>query len=288
MSRAEGFVGQRLQVLPYTVQRAALRRPGTRQLLVTACGVYPRAAGHGFTRDAGTPETVLLICSAGRGWVSAGGDLSPISSGQAVLLPPGPPHAYGADPTDPWTIWWLHLAGSAVPDLLAAARVSTAARVLMVGDIRQTVGLIDTIIDRTERDSTEHSLLGAAGAAWHVVALLAADHGRQSVKDSPIEAAVTYLRDHVAASVSVAALARRAGLSPSHFAARFRQEVGTTVGAFRTDLRMAAARHLLDTTTTPVADIAAAVGYPDAFYFSRRFRAVHGCTATAYRQQSKG
>jgi AraC-like DNA-binding protein len=51
---------------------------------------------------------------------------------------------------------------------------------------------------------------------------------------------------------------------------------------------MARARELLDPPELPVASIAATVGYPDAFYFSRQFRAVHGTTPLRYRAQHKG
>lgn len=289
VTRAEGFVGQRLCVLPQAMQDSALRRPGTRSLVVTACGEYPRAAGHGISRDAGVPEAVVLVCAAGRGWFAVGDTAPvPVRGGQAVLLPPATAHAYGSDDGDPWTIWWLHVAGSDVPDLLAAGPAPSSCGPWAVVDPLHAVGLIDRIITTMEIDSSERNLLAAAGAAWHLLAVLAADRGRHAAVDSPVDQAVAYLRDHYAAELSVAELARRAGLSASHFSARFRDQVGCTVGAFRMNLRMSAARNLLDTTADPVSEIAAAVGFSDPFYFSRRFRAVHGRTATSYRRLSKG
>ena len=231
----------------------------------------------------------MLICAAGRGWFTVGDHaVSPVRSGEAVLLPPGTAHAYGSDDSDPWSIWWLHVAGSDVPDLLAAGPAAPSRGPWAVADPLHAVGLVDRIITTVGTDSSERSLLAAAGTAWHLLALLAADRGRRVAVDSPVDQAVSYLRAHYATALSVGELAQRAGLSPSHFAASFREQVGCSVGAFRTNLRMSAARTLLDTTSDPVSDIAAAVGFSDAFYFSRRFRALHGCTATSYRQLSKG
>jgi AraC family transcriptional regulator of arabinose operon len=60
-----------------------------------------------------------------------------------------------------------------------------------------------------------------------------------------------------------------AGPSPSHFSALFRAATGGGVVEYTKRLRMARARELLITSSRGIGDIAAAVGYTDAFYFSR-------------------
>ncbi len=49
-------------------------------------------------------------------------------------------------------------------------------------------------------------------------------------------------------------------------------------------LRMARARELLLVSTQSGTEIAAAVGVADPFYFARRFRPIHGCSPTQFRQ----
>jgi AraC family transcriptional regulator of arabinose operon len=46
---------------------------------------------------------------------------------------------------------------------------------------------------------------------------------------------------------------------------------------------MARARQLLITSDHTVAEIAASVGYPDPFYFSRQFSAVNGVSPREFR-----
>src|SRR5690606_25707388 len=141
------------------------------------------------------------------------------------------------------------------------------------------------LVDQLAKDETEPNLILAAGLAWSLLAQLAADklagaHG----PTEPVRAAQDHLREHFADPVRVTDLARLAGLSPSHFAALFRRATGSGVIEYVKRLRMARARELLVTTGVDVRDIAAAVGYDDPFYFSRQFRAVHGCSPSAYRQ----
>ena len=35
-----------------------------------------------------------------------------IKSNQCFILPVNVPHSYGADDTDPWTIYWIHFKGT--------------------------------------------------------------------------------------------------------------------------------------------------------------------------------
>ncbi|WP_367379412.1 helix-turn-helix domain-containing protein [Subtercola boreus] len=79
-----------------------------------------------------------------------------------------------------------------------------------------------------------------------------------------------------------------AGLSPTHFSWLFKQQTGSPVLHYQTQLRMARARELLDTTDDQVSTVAALVGYDDAFYFSRQFRKIHGTTPLRYRALHKG
>jgi AraC family transcriptional regulator of arabinose operon len=88
--------------------------------------------------------------------------------------------------------------------------------------------------------------------------------------------------------VSVAEPAAMSRLSGSHFAALFKSRIGYPALQYQTQLRMARALELLDTTDQSIAAVAAATGYTDSFYFARQFKKVHGVTPFGYRGQRKG
>ncbi len=158
-----------------------------------------------------------------------------------------------------------------------------------MGDPARIVALIDTIIRRMERDETANTLLASAGAAWHAMALLAADRRTVSgQRADPIEATIEHLRANVATRISLEDLAGMAGMSVSHYSALFRRATGSGALEYQTRLRMGAARELLDTTDRTIASVAAQVGFTDALYFSRQFRRIHGTSPTGYRSQDKG
>ncbi|MFI6424337.1 helix-turn-helix domain-containing protein [Promicromonospora sp. NPDC050880] len=284
----DGFPGQRLRVLPSAVVRAASQAGPASRLLVTDAGYFPHAANHGRVRARGAVGTIVIVSAAGRGWCRTPGGLHRIDAAQALVIPAGVPHEYWADDDDPWTIWWMHARGPDVGEFerdLARHAGPDDVAVVEVHDQVRVLADLERVVDALEADETYPSLLRCAGAGWSVLAQIGADAAAGSpVRGEPVRAAQEYLRTHLDAVVEVAALARRFGLSTSHFSARFRAATGGGVVEYVKRLRMARACELLITTELPVADIARSVGYPDPFYFSRQFRTVHACSPTAFRQ----
>lgn len=275
-------------VLPDPRVAEALGSPGTRSLLVTDSGYFPEARFHGRTRSVPIPQAVVLLCVKGRGWCETSAGRFTIRAGQAAVLLPGMPHSYAADVDDPWTLWWAHLDGRDLAELLALGNVRAEAPVRSMADVYSSVSLVKEIVGWMERDTTQSSMLAATGAAWHLLSLFAADRTSSSSASDAVERAAEYLRDHVNQRANVDELARMAGVSPSHFASLFKKQTGYPVLHYQTQLRMGSAREMLDVTNKPIEEIARAVGYPDSFYFSRQFKKLHGTTPSAYRRRHAG
>ena len=283
----DGFPGQRMHVLPTPLVAEASGRPPTSMLLVTDAGYFPHAAQHGRIRRSGTSQAIVICCADGTGWCELAGRRHRVGPHQVLVIPPGVPHRYQADPDQPWSIWWLHVRGSDLDDLLAAIGLTPKAPVATLGDPYRAFTLLESVCDDLARDETSASLAAAAGAAWHLLALLAAERGGRSRDRQPIARAQAHLREHLAAPVSVPVLADLVGFSPSHFSARFRSVTGFSVLDYVKRLRMARSRQLLITSEHSVAEIAAAVGYRDPFYFSRQFHEVNGQSPRDFRRQAR-
>jgi AraC-like DNA-binding protein len=211
----------------------------------------------------------------------------PVSSGDAVVIPPMTPHTYIADELDPWSIWWLHATGSDVEELVDAIVGSERRPVVPLRDAYTAVGFIEHIVASLEHDETLATLYESSGGAWRLLCQLAADRlrGVPATTDR-IQIVQDYLRSNLSAVVSVGELSRLAGLSASHFSALFKASTGIGVMEYVKRLRSARARELLLTTTLSIAEVAERVGYTDAFYFSRQFRAINGTSPRQFRDRS--
>jgi transcriptional regulator GlxA family with amidase domain len=93
-----------------------------------------------------------------------------------------------------------------------------------------------------------------------------------------------WLPDHLADELGVEALAARAGMSARNFARVFRRETDTTPAAYVEELRVEAARRLLEDTDLTVGAVAARVGLKHAETLHRVFRRALGTTPDRYRQ----
>lgn len=93
------------------------------------------------------------------------------------------------------------------------------------------------------------------------------------------------LEDAPQSDLTVADLAREAGVSTTHLTRRFRAAYGLSVTGYRTLKRIQYALQQLSMPDGHLADIAIEAGFHDQAHFTRHFRAVTGTTPSAWRQQ---
>ncbi len=289
----DGFAGQHMVVLPRPLVSAAGRHPLLRSLHVSDAGYFPEAARHRVERPQGLGAVVLILCRAGRGWArigGAGGATQSVGPGDAVLIPAGRPHAYGADEEQPWTIQWVHFAGTEAADWCRWQGWPAGGGVRRLRAGTPEAMDLGRVHEELEAGHDERRMLAAAAALrWALARLdpaVAAESGEPT--RLAVEAVEAWMREHSGGRATLAELARRAGLSAAHFAALFRRRYGFSPIDYFLRLKIRRACSLLDATEWPVARVAAEAGFEDPLYFSRRFRAVMGVSPRAYRKLPKG
>ncbi|ROM55150.1 hypothetical protein BK648_06530 [Pseudomonas poae] len=96
---------------------------------------------------------------------------------------------------------------------------------------------------------------------------------------------VALMHEEIAHAWTLDELARRAGLSRTALAERFRKTMGDTPLNHLRTLRMQQAVQLLTETDRPLEAVATAIGYQDAFSFSKVFKRSVGLSPKAFRQR---
>ncbi|MEN6358044.1 MAG: AraC family transcriptional regulator [Armatimonadota bacterium] len=95
-----------------------------------------------------------------------------------------------------------------------------------------------------------------------------------------------YIRKHYDKRLTLSELANMCGLHPQYFCHRFSVEIGMSPMVALSNERIEAAKKLLANTYLPIAEVAARVGYNDAYHFSKRFKQITGLSPKHYRDQS--
>ena len=115
-----------------------------------------------------------------------------------------------------------------------------------------------------------------AGAAGHHVGWLFA------LGDPHLAAAIGAMHAEPATRWTLAALAKKAGMSRASFAQQFTEKVGTSPIDYLTKWRMLLAANHLTQGNSSLAELAASLGYDSKSAFGAAFRRVMGCSPREY------
>ncbi len=115
---------------------------------------------------------------------------------------------------------------------------------------------------------------GGAGSGWS-----------HAVRDPAIHRAVALLQADVARPWTLELLAQEAGLSRTALAEKFRDAMGETPLAHLRTLRLQKAMQLLGEPRRKLDEVARAVGYQDAFGFSKAFKRAVGVSPGEFRRR---
>lgn len=172
--------------------------------------------------------------------------------------------------------------GLAMAYLRVAAVIAARRLVTDAGAEPQQVLDEALIAEALRADSVEG--LGAARALL-TAAIDCRDRSGRGPGDTPVGRARAYLSRRFAdPNLMLQDVAGEVGMSQSHFSTVFAQETGITFTQYLTGLRIGKAKELLEATPLRSSEIATAVGYNDAHYFSYLFKKHTGVTPSDYRK----
>lgn len=288
----EGFANERLLVVPPARLKQIRTLPVLRDLRVTDLGLFSKAENHLVVRRGGAPEFILIYCLAGRGGGQVGGKSFALEAGDLVLLPPNVSHRYFADETLPWTIFWFHFTGERAADYVRALGMESGEMVLHAPRIEEMQRAFEETYQHALDGFTEAGLLGMATGFMRMIGLFRRHSRSRNLRSRRAEDKVLQvvgtLQERLSEPWTVDQMAALAGMSPAHFTVRFKAQTGEAPLSYLIHQRMQRAAAMLQRGGGLIGEVAEAVGYDDAYYFSRLFRAVHGISPREYRKRLQG
>ncbi|MCS7048629.1 MAG: AraC family transcriptional regulator [Verrucomicrobiae bacterium] len=255
-------------------------------------GHFLRMPDHFMQRERPVDYLIIWVL-AGEGWVDSESVRRTMRAGDLCVLLPERPHAYGANPDNPWDIVWAHFDGQ------WAGWFAQEIRRGGEGAWWVGLGLDAAIRDRWLELVMMHAQSGPDGGI-HCDTGLAALLGMivERVQRAPQRVTTScgfdaaklqrYIHEHLREPLTLAQLAAVANLSPAHFTRVFKKQFSVSPMYYVIQKRVALACTLLTETNLAVKQVSAAVGYDDPYYFSRLFHKVTGTTPTDYRAAHRG
>ncbi len=237
---------------------------------------------HWQWRTQGEAHYTLWMALAGTGYLSCAGRTYQIRPGSFFVFSPGQ------------AITAMHTSGPRVTRFSAhfqpvrgGRRLKGVSGLPLLGGqaepLTQVQGRIDALmrlaISREAGDQLSRGLYELLRD------LMAGDPGTGAAGLSPaVGEAIRLFREQAAGVDSIEALARRLGVSRSHFDREFTRQVGQAPRQFLIQCKMIEARRYLESSQLRVGEIAEALGYRDIYFFSRQFKQQVGLSPLNYRR----
>jgi AraC-like DNA-binding protein len=226
-----------------------------------------------------------VLVEAGRGSLdTAPTGRQPIVAPSLFWLIPGVRHTYGPLPGTAWDERWVLFSGRLVDHLLSGGLIEAASPIVPLRQGSEVPGLFAAL----SAEVRLHSPLGDAAAAATVGRLVtraAIEARRGAAAGTEGDALVRELRERAIGQLDIAGFAAASGVSPATLRRRFLAATGMPPKAFQLRVRLDRAKELLATAELSIAEVAAAVGLEDPFYFARLFQQREKCAPTEFRNR---
>jgi AraC family transcriptional regulator, arabinose operon regulatory protein len=203
--------------------------------------------------------------------------------GSLMIWTPRDGHFYGRE-TAPWDHSWFHCAGRHIPQILRAARIPVREPFAVSDPLILENFLLETAAELNGWRRPDETIL--RNLFENFIRRLARHIFRKAERLAPAE--LLALRAHVenrfAEKLRLRDLARRVGWSVPHLCTEFKRFFGLPVVQYLMQVRMNQAAYLLRDHNRRVGEIAAIIGYPDLYTFSKMFKRSFGLSPRNFRR----
>ena len=241
-------------------------------------------------------EGMLEICYLYRGCQSyeLEGRRYQLRGGDVLVTMPGEWHSTGPDPENRGVLYWLilqptrptrHFLGLPSADATALVRALRSLPSRHFRAPRRCHARLETVLSGARDSGALDTIARRCTLVGLLLDLVEASRTRP-VRHSEewLAPVLEAMQVHLDRNVRVPDFARIAGLSPSHFTARFREAMGTAPAEHFLGLRIDEAKRRLRDTQHPVTRIAMELGFGSSQSFATAFHRLSGCAPSAYRR----
>lgn len=252
---------------------------------------YPVCVGHfiygpGYRLNRSSYDSFLLMyMETGTMTLETEHGKSVASAGDFVLLDCYRPHSYYT--SQGCTSLWCHFDGP-LAEAYFNTIVSRLGNVISLSAPAPAVRELSALLQLFRQGQPVREALISKLLNDLLTLFLLNDSEQFSAAGTPsvIEKSAAYINENFSGNLTVAELARRAGLSQYHFIRCFKKETGFTPHEYLVNTRLNTARYLLKNSRLSVKDICFQAGFSSESVFCGAFRRHTGLSPSQYRAQN--
>lgn len=283
--KQEGFLGQKMIVLPYNAEEEILKNPIVGSLYATDIGYYPYAKDHDRERKKGCPQYILIYCTEGCGWIYLDKIRYELSPNTYFIIPKMNAHHYGTYEEDPWSIYWIHFTGSKSDHLFERYADNLQPIVRPVPFSERHITLFYEIYYALENGLDSKNIEYANIRFFEFITSFIYGVTKKNFgpENDQVRESIDFMKANLDKSLTIEDLANQLQYSISHYSFLFKKATGTSPLHYFNQLKMQQACQYLSFTNLSSKEICFKLGFEDPYYFSRLFKKMMGFSPSKYR-----
>lgn len=289
-SLKEGFLGQKLIVLPKALKKTLRANPITQSFLITDIGYYPKASNHHRVRRHGSNEYIFIYCTDGAGAFKYNERSQKILPNQFFIIPKHTKHEYWADSKNPWSIYWMHFDGS-MAKYLCDRYLENSQKNILIPFEKERIDLFNQVfkIFKSDYVSTGMEYANILGLSF-LSSFIYSDIEKDVHVTAPtnlVDHIMDFLSENLDKSFKAEDISNKFNYSPSYLFSLFKKRTGYSLIHFFNLKKIQKACEYLNYTDLSVKEIAFRMGFQDPLYFSRLFKKHMGMSPNAYKKEHR-
>ena len=165
--------GRKLLIVPpEVISWFILKNELLKPFYIIGLGFYPAADLYYSFREQGHADLMIIICLSGRGTCETSEGTFSVLPGQFFMVSAQEWHRYQADKDDPWSIYWICLSGSHVPEFCAIPSVRKCFKPAEVHDLWKVTQILNGIYQTLDVGYCIKRLQYCSLTLNHILALL--------------------------------------------------------------------------------------------------------------------
>jgi len=235
------------------------------------------------------PSVLFQYTLSGRGAYKDASGVHPLPPGRAFLAVIPSAHVYYLPAGESWTFWWVIVHHPYAVQRLAAA-VGGVGRLLSATAGSPVALAAAEVFEGATRGGFNDQYDREAAVFRYMLELERHFHERSvsaTERDRLLADTRRYVLENLSRRVGTVELARRQGMTRSHFAHHFKHVTGRPPADYVTEVRLAQAARLLTTTEHGLKQLAESCGFADANHLCKSFRRRYHLSPGAYRKQGR-